>query len=567
MVGHRAQSIHATATWARIAATVVLANLVPWTFIISYTLGLGFWGRQRSLLGEALLIGVALVVALASTSGSMVLYATRGAKAAEARAGIVAIPPNASLAGRTLIIGGTASNRLTASVGDGVSLVAFIAGAERLSVVVGKTIGVVAAGVGRAGISDDNRGTSPVGIAFEAILTTATSLPAKNDGAVGVATTRVLGARVGLWLHAPQGGGVLRDEAGEALADRPPVDFAALHVGAASVGSANLLGIASSEWVSGGLGRTLAQGVSLNTCALGSSSARIVAARIWEASSVGFASFESIKLRDTSCFMSFHLATFTLLTRVLSATRIDALAIDASLLPGTLFVAVASDFCRRQASIVSIWDESWRTELADGLVVLHNAGGATIASKSIAGIHALVVLTGLAVGTSLVLETDGYLGLAALGADADGFVLQNLTGLSSFAGLVATGILALAVETGLVGRAVRVEVADVVAVVGAGADELAGRVDDHLFRADALGSVFRRLALLVGLASGRSGQGAGVSADAAVAHLVEVALLVAAALSADDAWRHVAAVLELAGDGGAARVALWAVAPDFVADD
>ena len=200
-------------------------------------------------------------------------------------------------------------------------------------------------------------------------------------------------------------------------------------------------------------------------------------------------------------------------------------------------------------------------------MIFDNAGSATVAAKAFTGIHALVVPAGLADGATLVLEADGDLGLAALGAHADGLVLQDLAALASLAVLVAAGILALAVETALTGGAVCVDVAGVVPVVGAGADEYAGGVDDHLLSADALGLVLGRLALLVRLAAGRGGEGAGVGTDATVADLVETALLVPAALPADDSGRDVAAVLGAAGDGGVACVALGAVTADLVVDD
>ena len=241
VVDHGAQGVHAAAAGTGIPAAVVLANLAPRALVIAKTLGLRLRRGQRDLLGEALLVGVALVVALAGAHGTVVLDSTRGSESAESGTGTVALEPDARLTRRALVVAGAAADGLAAGVGDRVAGVSLVAGAEGLAVGVGEAVGIVSAGVGRAGVADDDGRAAAVGVALVAVAALAAPLSAEDDGAVGVGTAGVLGAGVGLWLDAAEGGGVLGHEAGQALADRAAVDLTAVHVGAAGVRAAHLL--------------------------------------------------------------------------------------------------------------------------------------------------------------------------------------------------------------------------------------------------------------------------------------------------------------------------------------
>ena len=103
------------------------------------------------------------------------------------------------------------------------------------------------------------------------------------------------------------------------------------------------------------------------------------------------------------------------------------------------------------AAIVSIGGESRRTELAQGLVVFHNAGGVAGALSSRARILALVLDASLTTGAALVFEADLDGGIASSGADTNCFVVQYLTLFPRSAdGTIVTGVLASAAATRLV---------------------------------------------------------------------------------------------------------------------
>ena len=75
------------------------------------------------------------------------------------------------------------------------------------------------------------------------------------------------------------------------------------------------------------------------------------------------------------------------------------------------------------AAIVGIGGESRRTELAQGLVVFHDAGGVTGALSSRTRILALVLDASLTTGAALVFEADLNRWIASCGADANCFVV------------------------------------------------------------------------------------------------------------------------------------------------
>ena len=174
------------------------------------------------------------------------------------------------------------------------------------------------------------------------------------------------------------------------------------------------------------------------------------------------------------------------------------------------------------AAIVSIGGESRRTELAQGLVVFHDAGGVTGALSSRARILALVLDASLTTGAALVFEADLDGGVAAGGADADCLVVQHLALFAGAAdGNVVTRVLAPAAAARLVGRTVVMHPALNLPVR---TGQLALLVDHQAVLAAALRLVVHHLALLV------EGAGLGSTGVEALASL-GVASCVLAAIS------------------------------------
>ena len=102
--------------------------------------------------------------------------------------------------------------------------------------------------------------------------------------------------------------------------------------------------------------------------------------------------------------------------------------------------------------IVGISNKSWRTELADSLMIFYNAWSVVGADLAFTWVLALEVDTSLTPGTSSVLETDGDTWVASCGADTHCLVVQHLALLASItqSGSV-TGVDAPARLTSLVG--------------------------------------------------------------------------------------------------------------------
>ena len=151
------------------------------------------------------------------------------------------------------------------------------------------------------------------------------------------------------------------------------------------------------------------------------------------------------------------------------------------------------------ATVVRISGEAGRTEFADGLVVLDNAGRVARAAEALARVAALELDTSLALGTALVLETDADTRVAVLGADAVGLVVEHL----ALGALLAEPGLAAGVDTGagvagLVGRALIVRPA--VGLAGR-ASQLPGRRHHQAVPALALRLVTGHHAVLVTLAA------------------------------------------------------------------
>ena len=147
------------------------------------------------------------------------------------------------------------------------------------------------------------------------------------------------------------------------------------------------------------------------------------------------------------------------------------------------------------AAIVSIGGESGRTELAQGLVVFHDAGCVTGALSSRTRILALVLDASLTTGAALVFEADLDRWIASRGADANCFVVQYLTLFPRSAdGTIVTGVLASAATTCLVGRTVVMHSAFHLPVWTC---QLALLVDDQAVLAATLWLVVHNLTLLV----------------------------------------------------------------------
>ena len=147
------------------------------------------------------------------------------------------------------------------------------------------------------------------------------------------------------------------------------------------------------------------------------------------------------------------------------------------------------------AAIVGIGGESRRTELAQGLVVFHDAGGVTGALSSRARILALVLDASLTTGAALVFEADLDGGIASSSADTHCFVVQHLTLFPRSAdGTIVTGVLASAAATRLVGRTVVMHSAFHLTVW---TSQLALLVDDQAVLAATLWLMVHNLALLV----------------------------------------------------------------------
>ena len=147
------------------------------------------------------------------------------------------------------------------------------------------------------------------------------------------------------------------------------------------------------------------------------------------------------------------------------------------------------------AAIVGIGGESRRTELAQGLVVFHDAGGVTGALSSRARILALVLDASLTTGAALVFEADLYRGIASSCADTHCFVVQHLTLFPRSAdGTIVTGVLASAAAARLVGRTVVMHSAFHLTVW---TSQLALLVDDQAVLAATLWLMVHNLALLV----------------------------------------------------------------------
>ena len=113
-------------------------------------------------------------------------------------------------------------------------------------------------------------------------------------------------------------------------------------------------------------------------------------------------------------------------------------------------------------AIIGIGGEAGRTELADGLVVLHLAGRPIRALLLLAGVPALVADAGLAGRTPPILQTDGDGGVAALHAHAHRLVVQHLallalgTGGGGRVARIAGAATASRLAAGLVGGTVGV---------------------------------------------------------------------------------------------------------------
>lgn len=148
-----------------------------------------------------------------------------------------------------------------------------------------------------------------------------------------------------------------------------------------------------------------------------------------------------------------------------------------------------------QTAVVSIRGETGRTELAEGLVVLHHTGGVSRALGCCTRVLALVLDARLPTGTALVFEADGGGGVAAGGTDTDSLVVEHLALLACSAdGGGAAGVLAPSVVTGLVGGAVVVDAALNLTIW---AGERALLVDNQAVLAGTDGLVARHPALLV----------------------------------------------------------------------
>jgi hypothetical protein len=101
--------------------------------------------------------------------------------------------------------------------------------------------------------------------------------------------------------------------------------------------------------------------------------------------------------------------------------------------------------------IVGIGHKSRGTELADGLMILHNAGRVARTHLAFTRVLALQIDAGLMARTAAVLETDGDAGVAAGGADTHSLVVQNLALLAGVTGSGAvTGVYTTSLVTGLV---------------------------------------------------------------------------------------------------------------------
>ena len=115
-------------------------------------------------------------------------------------------------------------------------------------------------------------------------------------------------------------------------------------------------------------------------------------------------------------------------------------------------------WCTLDTTIVSICGEARGTKLAEGLVVLDNAGRVSGACRPLAGVLALVLDARLSAGAAPVLEADGSGRVAAGGADADSLVVQHLAFLPCRADCsIATWVSTASVGTGLVGGALVVD--------------------------------------------------------------------------------------------------------------
>ncbi len=222
-----------------------------------------------------------------------------------------------------------------------------------------------------------------------------------------------------------------------------------------------------------------------------------------------------------------------------------------------------------KAAIVLIHNKSRRAELADGHVVLHDAGRAAGTGQAVAGVHALVGDAGQVRRTPLVPQADRHLGLAVLVAHAQRLVVQHLALLPLRTDRVEAGVLASSPDAGLGGRALLVVPAG--RHVSGGAAQLPEGVDGQLVPADAGGLVVGGGALLV--RGGADVAQAGVPAHSPVAAQGLVAVVVPGAASSrgrglsSGPRRLPALPVRPAIDVSPSNKALRALAPRHVEDD
>ena len=151
--------------------------------------------------------------------------------------------------------------------------------------------------------------------------------------------------------------------------------------------------------------------------------------------------------------------------------------------------------CTLNTAIVGVGGEPRRTELAQGLVVLNDAGGVSRALSTSARVLTLVLDARLATGAALVFEADLDGGVAAGGADADCLVVQHLALLAGATdGNVVTRVLAPTTAARLVGGTVVMHSAFHLPVW---TGQLALLVDDQAVLAATLWLVVHNLTLLV----------------------------------------------------------------------
>jgi hypothetical protein len=165
------------------------------------------------------------------------------------------------------------------------------------------------------------------------------------------------------------------------------------------------------------------------------------------------------------------------------------------LLCGAVTISSASD--NFDATVILVNSEPGRAELANWNVIFYNARSVSWTALAQTRIGTLVVDAGLVGRATSILETDGDARLALLVADADGFVLQNLTGLSFRARSRLAGVLTGAVDARQVDRTFRISSARRLLFR---TGQLSGRRDDQLELAGAGALVTSRNAFFVGIA-------------------------------------------------------------------